>query len=60
LDEFHAMVSAGERDPAVINKFPVKELLKVISSPWRTPGVQLYANWLLEVRRRVGSRVQVG
>jgi homoserine O-succinyltransferase/O-acetyltransferase len=60
LDEFHATVSAGDRDPALINKFPVRELLKVISNPWRTPGVQLYANWLLEVRRRVGSRVQVG
>ncbi len=60
LSELEVTATAGERDPALIEQFPTRELLKLVSSPWRGSAVQLYANWLLEVRRRVGSRVVTG
>lgn len=52
LDGFQALAENGARDPGLISRFPTRELLKVVSSPWRDPAVQLYANWLHEVRRR--------
>jgi homoserine O-succinyltransferase/O-acetyltransferase len=60
LRKLHVAATAGERDPALIDQFPTRELLKLVSSPWRGSSVQLYANWLLEVRRRVGSRMVAG
>ena len=60
LSELRAAATAGERDPKLIDQFPTRELLKLVSSPWRRSAVQLYANWLLDVRRRVGARVVAG
>jgi homoserine O-succinyltransferase/O-acetyltransferase len=60
LGELHAAATAGERDPELIEQFPTRELLKLVSSPWRGCAVRLYANWLLDVRRRVDSRVVAG
>ncbi|HKF34842.1 MAG TPA: hypothetical protein VKB37_20970, partial [Jatrophihabitantaceae bacterium] len=60
LSELRAAATAGARNPELIEQFPTRELLKLVSSPWRRPAVQLYANWLLDVRRRVGSRAVTG
>jgi homoserine O-succinyltransferase len=56
LDAFHAAADDAGRDPAAIDQFPTRELLQLLGSPWRAPAVQLYRNWLLDVRRRVGLR----
>jgi len=60
LSDLRAKATAGARNPELIEQFPTRELLKLVSSPWRKSAVQLYANWLLDVRRRVGSRAVTG
>jgi len=57
LDELRAVATAGERDPSVMDQFPTRALLKLVSSPWQPHAVKLYANWLREVRRRAGLQV---
>jgi homoserine O-succinyltransferase/O-acetyltransferase len=57
LGKLRDTATSGERDPRLIDHFPMQDLKLDVTSPWWPDAVRLYANWLVKVRRRAGLRV---
>jgi homoserine O-succinyltransferase len=49
LEELQRRIAAGERDPAMVESFPVAEVEARAPWAWRTTAEQLYTNWLAAV-----------
>jgi homoserine O-succinyltransferase len=53
LEDLHRRITAGERDPVLVDSFPFKDIEARAPWPWRTVATQLYTNWLANVPERV-------
>jgi homoserine O-succinyltransferase/O-acetyltransferase len=52
LEQLHAHLAAGERDPALATSFPFADMCDRAVWPWRPVATTLYGNWLGPVRER--------
>jgi homoserine trans-succinylase len=53
LENLHTRITAGERDPVLVESFPFGDVEARAPWPWRSVATQLYTNWLANVPDRV-------